>query len=66
MNMNHYLYPKDGQNDQLPSLAKIFCNLPLFSKYLAIYHFFETQVCETQVWYGTQVSKTRADVDYLN
>ena len=39
MNMNHYLYPKDIQNGQLPSLAKIFCNLPLFSKYLVIYHF---------------------------
>ena len=39
----------EGQKGQIPSLAKIISNLPLFGKYLATYHFFQTWVCETRV-----------------
>ena len=42
-----------GQNSQIPLFLKIFCNLPLFTKYIAIYHFFETRFCENQVFHGT-------------
>ena len=45
-----------GQNGQIPSFCKIFCNIPLFVKYLTIYHLFETQVCETWVCCVAQVS----------
>ena len=31
-----------GKNGQIPLFLKIFYNLPLFAKYLAIYDFFET------------------------
>ena len=39
----------ESQKGQIPSLAKIISNLPLFGKYLATYHFFKTWVCETRV-----------------
>ena len=32
-----------GQNGHIP----LFSNISLFAKYLAIYHLFETRVCET-------------------
>ena len=38
---------------------EIISVLPLFEKYLAIYHFFETLVCETWVWHETQVYENR-------
>ena len=38
-----------GQNGQIPSLAEIFSNLPLFVKYLAMYHPFKTRVRVTRV-----------------
>ena len=33
-------------------------DLPLFVKYLAIYHLFETRVCETQICRVTQDLET--------
>ena len=47
-----------NQNGQIPLLAKIISVLPLFEKYLIIYHLFESRLLETQVWHGTQVSNT--------
>ena len=44
-----------GQNGQIPTLAKIFSNLPLFVKYLAIYYCFKTRVHEAQIIHRTQV-----------
>ena len=38
-----------GQNGQIPSLVEIFSNLPLFAKYLAMYHPFKTRVHVTRV-----------------
>ena len=32
-----------GSTNQIPSLAEIFSNLPLFVKYLAMYHFFKLE-----------------------
>ena len=41
-------------------LAKKISNLPLFWKYIRIYHLFETRVCrETRVWRKTRVPKAR-------
>ena len=34
-------------------------DLSLFAKYFTIYHFFEIQVCEIQVYCGIQVPDTR-------
>ena len=55
-----------GENDQIPSLAKIISNIPLFGKYLANYHFFGTWVmCWLDIFFklqsprGTQVCKAR-------
>ena len=42
--------PKQGKNGQIPLFMKIFYNLPLFEKYLVIYHFFETQFCGNRVF----------------
>ena len=39
-----------GQNGQTPLFLKVFCNLPLFLKYLKIYHIFETQFCVNWVF----------------
>jgi len=47
--------PRLSKNSQIPLFFKIICVLPLFEKYLAIYHFFKTRVLETQVWHGTWV-----------
>ena len=44
-----------GENGQIPSLAKIISNLPLFEKYLANYHFFKTQVSHVTRVYETRV-----------
>ena len=41
--------PMNGQNGQVPLFLKMFCNLPLFGKYLAISHFFETRFCELEL-----------------
>lgn len=38
-----------AQNGQIQSLAKIFSNLSLFSKYFGEYHYFETRVSKTRV-----------------
>ena len=48
-----------GQNGQIPLFGKICSVLPLFEKYLTIYHLFGTWVCETWVWNGTRVLKIR-------
>ena len=40
-------------------LEKYVVFLPLFEKYLTIYHLFGTWVCETWVWNGTRVLKIR-------
>ena len=34
-----------GESNQIPYLVKIFSILPLFTKYLVIYYYFEIQVC---------------------
>ena len=39
--------------------GKIFSNLSLFVKYLAIYHIFVIRVCGTRVLHGTQVYENR-------
>ena len=33
-----------GKNGQIPPLAKIISNIPLYGKYLAIHYFFKTRV----------------------
>ena len=40
---------KLGENGQIPLLAKIISVLPLFEKYLAMYHFFKTWVPKTRI-----------------
>ena len=47
-----------GQNGHIPLLEKICMNLPLFAKYLAIYHFFETRFCGNRDFHGTRVHET--------
>ena len=44
-----------GQNDLILLFGKIYCNLPLFLKYIRIYHYLKTQVPQTRVCYKTQV-----------
>ena len=44
-----------GKNSQIPQFFKIISVLPMFEKYLTMYHFFETWVLETQVWHWTRV-----------
>ena len=50
---DYWFIPKEdyleGQNSQIPLSAKICSVLPLFEKYLAIYHLFEIRICETRV-----------------
>ena len=48
---------REGQNGHIPLFGKICSILPLYEKYFAIYHSFETRVSQTQVWQVTQVSK---------
>ena len=38
-----------GENSQIPCFGKICGKLALFRKYLAIYHFFSTQIPQNQV-----------------
>ena len=38
-----------GENSQIPCFGKIYGKLALFRKYLAIYHFFSTQVPQNRV-----------------
>ena len=33
-----------GENGQITHFCKLYFNLPLFGKYIAIYHFFSTRV----------------------
>ena len=40
-----------GKNGHIPLFGKIFMNLPMFAKYLTIYHFFETQFCKNRVFH---------------
>ena len=47
-----------GQNGHIPLLEKICMNLPLFAKYLAIYHFFETRFCGNRDFHDTRVHET--------
>ena len=56
--MNVYV-KNGGKNSQIPLFFEIISVLPLFEKYLAIYHFFETLVCETWVSHETQVYENR-------
>ena len=39
-----------GENGTLPLFLEKISNISLFWKYVGIYHFFEIQVCETQVY----------------
>ena len=48
-----WIYIYIGQNGQKPLFLKFFWNLPLFLKYLEIYHLFETQFCGNRVSNGT-------------
>ena len=43
-----------GKNRPLPLFSNKIINLPLYWKYLEIYHIFETRVC-----HETRVPKTR-------
>ena len=43
----HYLHRPLGENRQKPRFGKVWGNLALFRKYLAIYHFFGTRVSQT-------------------
>ena len=38
-----------GKNSQIQLFFKIINVIPLFEKYLVMCHFFETQVCETNL-----------------
>ena len=42
------------QNNHIPLFEKIYMDLPLFAKYLAIYYFFETWFFET--WFCVNLS----------
>ena len=48
-----------GKNSQIAHFRKICCNLPLFRKYVRIYHFLGTQIWWNWVFHGTQVYRTR-------
>ena len=48
-----------GKNSQIPQFFKIISVLPMFEKYLAMYHFFKTRVFENRIWHGTQVYENR-------
>lgn len=43
------------QDGQIPPLAEIFCDIPLFWNYLGIYHSFGNRAQETQVLHETRV-----------
>ena len=51
-------YNPSGENSQMSRFGKICGKLALFQKYLAIYHFFSTQVPQNQVLNSTQVQWT--------
>ena len=55
--MNFLQFYNVGQNGHTPLLEKICINLPLFAKYLAMYHFFKTRFCRNRVFHGTQFMK---------
>ena len=44
-----------SHNGHIPLFGKICMDLPLFAKYLAIYHLFEIRVCKTRVCRVTRV-----------
>ena len=44
-----------GQNGLILLFGKIYCNLPLFLKYINIYHYLKTRVPQTRVCYKTRV-----------
>ena len=48
-----------GENGPLLLFKKIFNNISLFIKYLAIYHSFKTQIQESRVLHITQVLKNQ-------
>ena len=41
-----------GQNDTIALFIEIYINLPLFWKYVGIYHFLGTQIWEIRVFHG--------------
>ena len=68
-------YGSTGQNGQIPSLAEIFNNLPLFVKYLAMYHFFKLEFVKLEFDMELEFQKLKfqknvmvapADLDYFN
>ena len=64
-----------GSTDQIPSLAEIFSNLPLFVKYLAMYHFFKLEFVKLEFDMELEFQKLEfqknameapANLDYFN
>ena len=51
INLNGY----SGQNSTIALFTEIYINLPLFWKYIKIYHFFSTRVWGIRVFHGTRV-----------
>ena len=47
-----------GENSQIASYCKLCCNLPLFRKYVGIYHFLGTRVWRNWVFHGPRVYGT--------
>ena len=49
----------EGQNDHILLFSKIFSNILLFMKYLAIYHIFKTWVCKIRIYHVIWIPKMR-------
>ena len=47
-----------GEYSQITHFYKLCCNLPLFQKYVTIYHFLGTRVWRNRVFHGTRVPWT--------
>ena len=52
-----------GSTDQIPSLAEIFSNLPLFVKHLAMYHFFKLEFVKLEFDMELEFVKLEFDME---
>ena len=59
-----------GSTDQIPSLAEIFSNLPLFVKHLAMYHFlkleFDMELEFQKLEFQKNAMEAPTNLDYFN
>ena len=54
----------NGENSQITYFCKLYCNLPLFWKYLANYHSFSTRASWNRVLNSTGVLKTQVPIEF--